>query len=149
VQHDTSSDVTSTDSAATSAKTWWSPWPVLALIVVTVANYVWQIPYYQHFYGVQGHAPDGLWIPLVLTFLWFLAGTWLLVTRRRGGAPVLASFLVVEAAFYVGHNLSGAAGKDLPTHDPVLFIASTLGYVNLVAAVLFLLWLRRHRRSAV
>jgi hypothetical protein len=124
------------------------PWPVLALTAATVANYVWQVPYYQHFYGRQGVAPGGLWIPLVLTFLWFLTGTWLLVARRRGGAPVLAAFLVVEAAFYVAHNLSGAAGRDLPTGDPVLFVASTLGYVNLVGAVLFLIWLGRTAASS-
>ena len=146
MQHAKSTEATSEDLAGTYRTTVSTPWPVLALTAVTVANYVWQVPYYQHFYGQRGHAPGGLWIPLVLTFFWFLVGTWLLVTRRRGGAPVLASFLIVEAAFYVVHNLSGAFGRDLPAEDPVLLIASALGYVNLIAAVVFLIWLRRQRR---
>lgn len=97
-----------------SAPSWWMPWPVVALVVVTVANYVWQVPYYLHFYGRFGTSPGGLTVPLLLTFLWFLLATVLLVTRRRGGVPVMASFLVVEALFYLVHNLSGAAGRDLP-----------------------------------
>jgi hypothetical protein len=147
VQPAPSTDVTSQNSSASHENSWWAPWPVLALAAVTVANYVWQVPYYLHFYGRHGVTPGGLSVPLVLTFLWFVAGMWLLVTRRRGGVPVLASFLVAEAAFYVVHNLSGAAGRDLPAADPVLLIASTLGYVNLLAAVLFMIWLHRRRRS--
>jgi hypothetical protein len=55
--------------------------------------------------------------------------------------------LVVEAVFYLVHNLSGAAGRDLPADDPVLLGASILGYVNAAAAVVFLIWLRRPRRN--
>jgi hypothetical protein len=76
-----------------------------------------------------------------------VVGTVLLANRRRAGVPVMASFLVVEALFYLVHNLSGAAGRDLPTNDPVLFVASLLGYLNAVAAVLFLGWLFRARRG--
>jgi hypothetical protein len=57
--------------------------------------------------------------------------------------------LVVEAVFYLVHNLSGAAGRDLPADDPVLLGASILGYVNALAAVVFLIWLRRQRRNLV
>ena len=128
-------------------RSWWAPWPVLALVLVTVANYVWQVPYYEHFYGRFGRSPGGLTVPLVLTFVWFLVATVLLVTRRRGGVPVMASFLVVEALFYLVHNLSGAAGRDLPTNDVVLLVASLLGYVNALAALLFLVWLFRTRRG--
>ena len=127
---------------------WWAPWPVVALVVVTVANYVWQVPYYLHFYGRFGKSPGGLTVPLLLTFVWFLVGTALLVTRRRGGVPVMASFLVVEALFYLVHNLSGAAGRDLPADDVVLLVASLLGYLNALGAVLFLVWLFRTRRKS-
>jgi len=116
--------------------------------VVTVANYVWQVPYYLHFYGRFGKSPGGLTVPLLLTFVWFLVGTALLVTRRRGGVPVMASFLVVEALFYLVHNLSGAAGRDLPADDVVLLVASLLGYLNALGAVLFLVWLFRTRRKS-
>ena len=124
----------------------WTPWPVVALVVVTVANYVWQVPYYEHFYGRFGRSPGGLTVPLLLTFAWFVIATWLLVTRRRGGVPLMASFLVVEALFYLVHNLTGAAGRDLPSDDPILLVASLLGYLNALAAIVFLVWLVRTRR---
>ncbi len=125
----------------------WMPWQVVALVVLTVANYVWQVPYYLHFYGRFGKPPGGLTVPLLLTFVWFLVGTVLLVTRRRGGVPVMAAFLVVEALFYLVHNLTGAAGRDLPSNDPVLLIASLLGYLNALAAIMFLGWLSIRSRS--
>ena len=125
---------------------WWAPWQVIALVVVTVANYVWQVPYYLHFYGRFGITPGGLTVPLLLTFLWFLVATVLLVTRRRGGVPAMASFLVVEALFYLVHNVSGAAGRDLRAGDAVLLVASLLGYLNGFASVLFLAWLLLLRR---
>ena len=59
--------------AKATDSSWWAPWPVVALIVVTVANYVWQVPYYFHFYGQFGSSPGGLTVPLLLTF----AGSWL------------------------------------------------------------------------
>lgn len=123
----------------------WAPWQLKALVVVTVSNYVWQVPYYLHFYGRFGEAPGGLTGPLLFTFAWFAVGTALLVARRRGGVPVMASFLVVEALFYLVHNLTGAAGRDLPTSDVVLLTASLLGYLNALAAILFLAWLVRAR----
>lgn len=144
----TDADQVPADAADSRRSTWWAPWPLLVLVVVTVANYVWQVPYYWHFYGQYGHAPGGLTVPLVLTFVWFLVGTALLVTRRRGGVPVLVSFLVVETLFYVVHNLSGAAGRDLNPHDAVLLVASVLGYLNTLVAVVVLVWLVRVRRVA-
>jgi hypothetical protein len=55
---------------------------------------------------------------------------------------------VVEALFYLVHNASGAAGRDLPAGDAVLLVASLLGYLNALAAVLFLGWLFVIRRRA-
>ena len=125
---------------------WWAPWQVIALVVVTVANYVWQVPYYLHLYGRFGISFGGLAVPLLLTFLWFLVATVFMVTRRRCGVPAMASFLVVEALFYLVHNVSGAAGRDLPGGDVVLLMASLLGYLNGFASVLFLVWLLLLRR---
>jgi len=126
----------------------WLPWQLVALFVVTAANYVWQVPYYLHFYGQFGKAPAGLTVPLLLTFAWFLVGTALVSTRRRGGVPILASFLVVEALFYLVHNLTGAAGRDLVTNDAVLLVASSLGYASTIASILFLGWLVKTRPTA-
>jgi hypothetical protein len=135
------------DTAQSESSPRWVPWPLKALVAVTVANYVWQVPYYIHFYGRFGKSPGGLTVPLLLTFVWFGVGTALLVTRRPGGVPVMASFLVVEALFYLVHNLTGAAGRDLPTSDVVLLVASLLGYLNALAAILFLGWLVRARST--
>lgn len=68
----------------------------------------------------------------------------------------MVSFLVIETLFYLVHNLSGAAERDLPGDDFVLLVASLLGYLNALGAVLFLAWLlpirrrtrRRGRRTA-
>jgi hypothetical protein len=134
--------------APTGGTKLWLPWQLVVLFVVTVANYVGQVPYYLHFYGQFGKAPAGLTVPLLLTLVWFLLGTALLATRRRGGVSVMASFLVVEALFYLVHNLTGAAGRDLATSDSVLLVASLLGYASTIASILFLGWLVRiHRRA--
>ncbi|EWT02621.1 hypothetical protein N865_02535 [Intrasporangium oryzae NRRL B-24470] len=132
--------------ARSETSPWWAPWQLMALVAVTVANYVWQVPYYLHFYARFGKSPGGLTVPLLLTFVWFGVGAALLVTRRRGGVPVMVSFLVVEAVFYLVHNLTGAAGRDLLTSDGVLLVASVLGYVNAFAAIVFVVWLLRTRR---
>lgn len=131
-----------------TGSSWWMPWPLVALVVVTVANYLWQVPYYMHFYGQFGTSPGGPMIPPLLSFVWFIVPTVLLLTRRRGGVPVMASFLVVETLFYLVHNASGAAGRDLLTGDDVLLIASLLGYLKAAAAVLFLGWLFTTHRKA-
>ncbi|MCD0484763.1 hypothetical protein LO771_20790 [Streptacidiphilus sp. ASG 303] len=117
-----------------------------ALVVVTVANYVWQVPYYLHFYGSHGRAPGGLWVPLVATGLWFAAGAVLYARGARGGGAVLGSFLVVEVLFYLLHNATGAAGRDLVSGDAVLTVASVLGYAATLAAAGFLLHMRRRAR---
>ena len=123
----------------------WAPWQLVTLVVVTTANYVWQVPYFLHFYGQIGKAPGGLTVPLLLTFVWFMVGTVMIVTRRRRGVAVIASFLVIEALFYLVHYLSGAAGRDLATNDVVLLAASALGYMSAFASILFLGWLIRTR----
>jgi hypothetical protein len=48
---------------------------------------------------------------------------------------LLASFLSAEALFYLLHNVSGAFGRDLPSANPVVLVASVLGYLNTAAAV--------------
>lgn len=119
------------------------------LVLVTVANYLWQVPYYLHFYGSHGRAPGGLWAPLVVTACWFAAGASLYARGARGGATALGSFLLVEVLFYVVHNATGAVGRDLLSGDAVLTVASVLGYAATFAAAAFLIHMRRqaHRRQ--
>jgi hypothetical protein len=131
-----------------SGARWWFPGPSRALIVVTLANYVWQVPYVLHFSAHTGRAPSGLVVPLALTLMWFLLATLLLPGRRPGGVVVMSVYLVTEAGFYLLHNLSGARGRDLSATDPILLIGSVLGYLNALAAIGFLAWLRCHRTQA-
>ncbi len=117
------------------------------LCAITVLNYVAQIPYYIHFYGVHGAAPSPLGVVLLaLTFLLFLAGYVFTLQGRRLGGWLLLGFLVLEFAFYVLHNLSGAFLKDLPLHDPLFLVVSLIGYLNtLVALVFAVLMIRDHK----
>jgi hypothetical protein len=87
---------------------------------------------------------------LIITLAWFVAAIVLFTRRSRGGTTLLASFLTAEAMFYVLHNLSGAFGRDLPSANPIVLIASVLGYLNLAAAVaaLAVLATRSRRRRA-
>jgi hypothetical protein len=83
----------------------------------------------------------------LVTFAWFAVAALLLYRRRRGGLASMVAFLVVLVGFYVLHNISGAFVVDLSLSDPILFIASVLGYLNTVAGIVFLVHLIRRRRD--
>jgi hypothetical protein len=116
-------------------------------VVTTVINYVWQIPYYLHFYGSHRRAPAPLAVLLLVTFAWFVVAAVLLFRGKRGGFTWMVSFLVVEVGFYFVHNASGAFLLDLVTSDAILWIAAALGYVNTLAGVVLLMHMVRHRRD--
>jgi uncharacterized membrane protein len=111
-------------------------WP---LVAVTAADYLWQIPYALHQYGSRWDALAGLSIPLILTGIWFAIAVTATVRGRRGGRVALVAFLCVEVAFYLVHNASGAFAADLPMSNPVLLIASLLGYASTATAVVYLI----------
>ena len=120
---------------------------LLALTVATVTNYVWQLPYAIHQCGNAWVGLPRLSGLLIVTLLWFLVGVMRYARRQPGGTALLASFLAIEAVFYLLHNLTGAFGRDLPLTNPIVLIASVLGYLNLAAAVAALavfVWLSRH-----
>jgi len=108
---------------------------VATLTTVTLANYAWQVPYAVHQYGRSWIGLPRLSMLVIITLAWFAAAIVLFTRRRRGGTALLASFLTTEALFYVVHNFSGAFGRDLPGANPVVLIASVLGYLNLAAAI--------------
>lgn len=113
--------------------------PVLvALTVATVTNYLWQVPYAIHQYGSAWLGLPRLSGPLIVTFVWFVVGIMRYARRQRGGTVLLASFLAVEALFYLLHNMTGAFGRDLPMTNPIVLIANVLGYLNLAVAVVAL-----------
>lgn len=118
-------------------------WP---LVAVTAADYVWQVPYAVHQYGEHWHDLAGLSIPLILTGVWFAVAVTGTVRGWRHARPALAAFLVTEVAFYLVHNATGAFGADLPLSNPVLLVASLLGYASTATAVLYLIVMARARR---
>ena len=119
-------------------------WP---LVAVTTANYVWQVPYAVHHYRAQWAALPRFSIPLILTGIWFAIAVTAAARGRRYGRTSLAAYLVTEVCFYVIHNATGALGADLRWDNPVLFVASVLGYVSAATAAVYLVLMFRSRDS--
>jgi hypothetical protein len=83
---------------------------------------------------------------LALTLAWFLAGYIYTLRGRRFGGRLLFGFLLVEFAFYLLHNISGAFLNDLPVGDPLFQIVSLIGYLNTIVPLVYLiLMLRDHK----
>ena len=120
-------------------------WP---LVAVTSANYLWQVPYAVHQYGHRWDALPGLSIALILTGIWFGLAVVATVRGRPSGRVALTAFLVTEVAFYLLHNASGAFAADLPLRNPVVLIASLLGYASSATALVYLTWIARTRRAS-
>lgn len=127
-------------AASRPLRRWWP------LVVVTAANYLWQIPYAVHQYGHRWDALTGLSIPLIITGLWFAVAALATVGGRRGGRSALVAFLVTEVTFYLVHNVSGAFAADLPLRNSVVLIASLLGYLSTATAGLYLILMVRDQR---
>jgi hypothetical protein len=101
-----------------------------------------------HQYGRRWDALAALSVPLILTGVWFAVAMVATVRARPGGRTALASFLVTEVAFYAVHNASGAFAADMPLSNPVLLIASALGYASTVVSVVYLVLTARTRHAA-
>lgn len=116
------------------------------LFAVTALNYLAQIPYYIHFYGVHHAAPSTVGtLLLALTFALFLAGYVSTLRGQRFGGRILFGFLALEFVFYLLHNISGAFLQDLPVSDPLFLIVSLIGYLNTVVALVYLILMLRDR----
>jgi len=117
------------------------------LFGITILNYIAQIPYYIHFYGVHhiGPSPVGLLL-LTLTFILFLAGYMLTFQEKPIGGWILLGFLILEAGFYILHNLSGAFFNDLPVGDPLFLTVSLIGYLNMIVALIYFVLILRDRQ---
>lgn len=117
------------------------------LFGVTVLNYLAQIPYYIHFYGVHHAAPSPIgMLLLALTFALFLAGYIYTLRGHRFGGPILFGFLLLEFGFYLLHNLSGAFLRDLPMSDPLFLVVSLIGYLNTIVPLVYLILMLKDRK---
>ena len=118
------------------------------LLGITVLNYVAQIPYYIHFYGIHHVAPSPISVAFLLgTFLLFLVGYVLTMRATRVGAWLLLAFLFMEFVGYLLHNLSGAFIHDLPLGDLLFLVVSLIGYLNFIVSFIYLIMTAINYRS--
>jgi hypothetical protein len=123
--------------------------PLLVLVGLVLANYLAQIPYTLHLYGLSA-SPRGALL-LGATLVWFVAGATLHWRGRAAGYWLLLSFLAVEVVFYFRNEvLLIPAGYGMPYHltharDPLLWVVFLIGDVNFLAAGCFVWYLLRER----
>lgn len=126
------------------------------VLVVVLANYAAQIPYYLYLYYFPHGAPPSPTgtILLGLTLVWFLVGYAGLARGSRAGYWLLGGFLATEVGFY-GWNMFVQVTHGYPpflhlhASDPILFAVFGIGYLNLIAGIYFLYFLARHHRTLV
>jgi hypothetical protein len=135
------------------ARTWSRAFLVVVFVVV-VANYVAQVPYYLRLYYFPHHAPPAFWgtLALAATLAWFLTGFALLWRGRIAGYWLTLAFLVTETGFYLYNEISQVAHGfppffHLENRDPVLWAVFAIGYLNMVAGVVFIVALLAARRA--
>jgi hypothetical protein len=130
---------------------------MFAMLAVVGANYLAQIPYYLYLYYLSHRAlPPFFGTSLLMaTFVWFLLG-WLLLAQRGSltGFWLLLTFLLAEFIFYSLNMANQVAHGFTPffhlqNHDPLLFTVFAIGYLNLVAALAFIIFLAARYRTLV
>ncbi len=125
--------------------------PLLVLFLVVLANYLSQIPYALHLYGLNVN-PRGV-VLLGLTFAWFLIGFWLLIWRMPIGYWLTLAFLGTQFLFYFENEIIRMFdGYGLIYHltnfkDPVVWAVELIGNINFIVAAFFLYYLARNRRA--
>jgi hypothetical protein len=123
------------------------------LVAVVFCNYLAQIPYSLHLYGLSADR-RGV-VLLGATLVWFVAGVGLLMRGRAVGYWLLVSFLAVEFVFYFRNEiLLIPGGYGMPYHlthirDPLLYVVFLIGDVNFLAAGYFLWYLLSNGRHLI
>lgn len=125
------------------------------MLWVVLANYLAQIPYYLRLYYFPHGAPPSLsgTALLTLTLVWFLAGYTGMVRGWTIGYWLLLAYFATVAIFYLRNMLTQVTHGYPPflhvfnERDPILFVVFAIGYVNMLAAIYFVYFLLRHRRS--
>ncbi len=120
-----------------------------ALFIIVIANYLAQIPYDYHLYGLRGISGRGSLL-LGGSLLLFIVPFILLLQKKLAGYYLMLFFLIIEFLFYLLNIISSAMHGHPPffqlqNHDPILFTAFFIGYVNFIAAGYFLYYFLRNR----
>lgn len=130
---------------------------LITLAVVTLVNFLVQIPYYFHQYYVTAHLPPSP-IGVVLmsgVLAWFLGGYYLLLKGKKSGYILITAFLTVEFLFYLMTQVTQLLGGHgvflyvLHPSDPFLFLVFGIGYINFIASALLLYFLVRYRSQFI
>ena len=124
------------------------------LFVLILANFIAQIPYTIHLYGVNRLATisPGI-IAMYVVFVLFLVGYFLFRQRKRIGYWLLVTFLAMEFLFYLW-NFIGSLMHGFPLFfqlfnpDLLLRTVFAIGYINLFASGYFL-FLLLYKKSAL
>ncbi len=125
--------------------------PLYLLFFVVMLNYLSQIPYDLHLYGLNWN-PRGVAL-LGATLAWFLVGFGLLVRRLPIGYWLTLAFVALQLLFYFNNEIVLAFyGYGMPYHvttlkDPVIWAVEMAGILNFFAAIFFLFYLLRRRSS--
>ena len=121
------------------------------LLLVTVINYIAQIPYYLHNYYFRYHlAPTTSSIVLLGgTLAWFLVGYVGTMRHTKYGYGTLLSFLVVEVLFYAHTLLSGTFLRQLHNPSMVINAVFVIGYISGITAGVYVWLLVRRKASFV
>jgi hypothetical protein len=102
------------------------------LIIITLANFAAQVPYYLHNDYSSHHMLPGIRALVLMagTLAFFALGLAGYQRRLRWGKPVLIAFLMIEAAFYAGTVASGAFIFQLANHSYLLKAVFVIGYAS-------------------
>ena len=118
------------------------------LVVITLFNYVAQVPYYIHNDFTPAHPLPGVRAVALLgmTLAWFVIG---LVGYRRQkgwGYWLLVSYLLVEAVFYLETIVSGIFIPQLRNHTLLIDAVFVIGYASGLVSAYYAYRLLRIRR---
>ena len=125
-----------------------------SLLLIVLTNYAAQIPYYIHQYYAPHHFLPSLLgsVLLSMTLAWFLLAYWKLAQGKGWGYWLMLAFLTVEFLFYLQTQVSQLLISHqvlLHVYKPdgiLLFVVFGIGYINFLAAVYFIVFLRRHKQ---
>jgi hypothetical protein len=117
-----------------------------------VANYLVQVPYTLHLYGLSFNR-TGAFL-LGATLAWFIAAALRFRSGRRSGLWLLVAYALVQLVFYVDSEIVMAfVGYGLPYHlghtgDPIVWMAFAIGDLNFIGAAAAVAVLLRGRRAS-
>ena len=109
------------------------------LLVITLINYLAQIPYYLHNYYDPHHLIPGTRAVILLgiTLLWFVFGYIGYVKKVSYGFGILFSYLIVEGFFYISSIFSGTFGHQLQNQSNIIKSVFIVGYISGLTSVYY------------